>query len=251
MMKSRRIYAPSSLAIALFVIATSTPALGEGKGQGAIVIRHDAPIYFSDTGGKIEAKAPLGYGVAGITVLLGSISSYMAEIENGRAHIIYLNSGGRKSGALTRRAWMNPDDLAFFTYECGCGEENDPCAPQVTAGWGSERWNPCFIEARDRKVAEIEAQRERGGGSKSTESAPATPPSPSRTAEKPLTNADVVALFTAGLDEDLILSKIQQAPLETLDVSTDSLIQLKKDGISKAILDAMIKKVGLRASARP
>ena len=43
-----------------------------------------------------------------------------------------------------------------------------------------------------------------------------------------------------------MIAKIQQAPVEALDVSTDALIKLKGEGISKAILDAMIKRASIR-----
>ena len=74
--------------------------------------------------------------------------------------------------------------------------------------------------------------------------------------EIPLTNQDVTALATAGLGDDVVVSKIQQAPKETLEVSTDALIALKKAGISKAVIDAMIKRVSQRsgqpvATSRP
>lgn len=229
----------------LLGVGVSQSAMAQGRGQGAIVIRDDAPVYASDNGDKTEAKASRGYSVAGITVIMATVKSYMAETENGRAHILYLKGSSEKN-ALRRRAWMNPDDLAFFTYECGCGEKKEPCAPVVTAGWISERWNPCFVEARDKKLAELKAQWEKGDAAGTTAAAPDKASAPVGAKEKALTNGDVVALFKAGLGEELVVSKIQQAPKETLDVSTDALIQLKKDGISKSILDAMVKKVGQR-----
>ncbi|GEM_PF-7080400 len=66
--------------------------------------------------------------------------------------------------------------------------------------------------------------------------------------EKPLTNDDVIALTKAGLGDDIVVSKIQQVPKETLDVSTDALIALKKD-ISKPVIDAMIKRVSQRSGS--
>ena len=43
-----------------------------------------------------------------------------------------------------------------------------------------------------------------------------------------LTNADVVKLSKAGLDDDLIIAKIQQAQKVDFKVDTDDLIQLKQ-----------------------
>lgn len=66
--------------------------------------------------------------------------------------------------------------------------------------------------------------------------------------EKALTNDDVIALAKAGLGDDVVVSKVQQAPKEALDVSTDALIALKKAGLSKPIIDAMIKRVAQRSA---
>ncbi|MGH9441432.1 MAG: hypothetical protein ACRD16_04095 [Thermoanaerobaculia bacterium] len=63
---------------------------------------------------------------------------------------------------------------------------------------------------------------------------------------KPLTNADVTALASAGLGDDVIIAKIQQAPKEALDVSTDGLIALKKAGVSKTVIEAMIRRADKR-----
>ena len=60
-------------------------------------------------------------------------------------------------------------------------------------------------------------------------------------AEKPLTNDDVVAMIKAGLGDDLVISKISSARDLALDTSPQALISLKKSGISKAVLDAMIR----------
>lgn len=69
--------------------------------------------------------------------------------------------------------------------------------------------------------------------------------------DKPLSNADVVSLAKADLGDEVVISKIQQAPKEALDVSTDALIALKKQGVSKPVLDAMIKRVSQRSSGGP
>jgi hypothetical protein len=67
--------------------------------------------------------------------------------------------------------------------------------------------------------------------------------------EKPLANADVIAIAAAGLGDDVAISKIQQAPKEALEVSTDALIALKRAGVSKPVIDAMIKRVAQRSSS--
>lgn len=68
-----------------------------------------------------------------------------------------------------------------------------------------------------------------------------------RADELPLTNEDVLALSRAGLGDEVVLSKIRQAPRETLDVSTEALLSFKKAGLPRPVIDAMIKRVGERA----
>lgn len=67
-------------------------------------------------------------------------------------------------------------------------------------------------------------------------------------AEQALTNKDVVELAGAKLGDDLVVAKIQQAPSEELDVSTDALLALKKAGVGNAIVEAMIKRVAARSA---
>lgn len=67
--------------------------------------------------------------------------------------------------------------------------------------------------------------------------------------EQPLTNADIVTMLRAGLGDDVIIAKIQQAPAETLDVSTGALVSLKKAGASKGVIEAMVKRTSSRPSS--
>jgi hypothetical protein len=70
--------------------------------------------------------------------------------------------------------------------------------------------------------------------------------------EKPLTNDDVVAMIKAGLGDDLVIAKIGAARELNLDTSSDALIKLRKAGVSKAVLDAMIRGgSGVSASTPP
>jgi hypothetical protein len=61
-------------------------------------------------------------------------------------------------------------------------------------------------------------------------------------AAKFLTNDDVVSMVKGGQSEDSILNAIQNQGTD-FDVSTKAVLQLKKSGISKKILDAMISAV--------
>jgi len=57
--------------------------------------------------------------------------------------------------------------------------------------------------------------------------------------EPPLSNEDVVKLIRAGLSEDVVISKIKTSATR-FDLSTDALIQLRKVGLSNAVLTAMM-----------
>jgi len=65
--------------LVLSILLTSIPGLGTaqnrstGKGQGAIVIRDDAPLYADATGDTVKLKTNAGDWVAGITTLGGIV----------------------------------------------------------------------------------------------------------------------------------------------------------------------------------
>lgn len=86
-----------------------------------------------------------------------------------------------------------------------------------------------------------DAPPEKGPGA-----AQGAPPPGAQGGEKALTSADVVAMVKADLGDDVVVAKIRQAPREALDVSSDALVKLKKQGVSKAVLDAMLRRVGAR-----
>jgi hypothetical protein len=53
---------------------------------------------------------------------------------------------------------MDPHDLIKFTYDCTCGESKHDCSPFDIRGLKfSFAWNVCFQEARDAKLAQLEA----------------------------------------------------------------------------------------------
>jgi hypothetical protein len=56
---------------------------------------------------------------------------------------------------------------------------------------------------------------------------------------KPLVNADVVKMVKAGLDEDTIVLAIRNRP-SAFDTSPEQLIGLKKQGVTQAVLNAML-----------
>jgi hypothetical protein len=60
--------------------------------------------------------------------------------------------------------------------------------------------------------------------------------------QKALTNEDVIKLVKAELGDKVIINKIRSSPGDKLDTSTDALIKLKKAGVSKDVIAAMIER---------
>jgi hypothetical protein len=77
-----------------------------------------------------------------------------------------------------------------------------------------------------------------------------TPAAMAPQTEKALTNAEVLALTQSGFAESIVVQKVQQAPLEALEVSTEALIALKEAGVGQATIDAMLKRVARRAESQ-
>jgi len=221
-------------------------ATAQGRGEGGVVLRDDTPVYIGSTSDKVEATLMRGDAVAGITTAGIFGQHFEFEEDDGRLHVYYFRAP--KYEGIGYTAWMDPGDLARFLYDCGCDTDSKgECRPYKTE-FIKGRWNACFREAWAAKVASLDAVVREGtvevGGSAS---AAGEDPSGARAAaEKPLTNDDVLALVALDLGDDLVVAKIQQVPSEALDVSTEALIELKQAGVSKLVLDAMIKRAALR-----
>ena len=65
-----------------------------------------------------------------------------------------------------------------------------------------------------------------------------------------LTNKNVVDLYKAGLNNNLIITKIQSATAK-FDVSTAGLISLKKESLPEDIIEAMVNKTSLVTNSSP
>jgi len=239
------------LAASFLILGPVPVCQAQGKGDGGIVLRDGAPVYRGSTGEKVEATLNRGNAVAGITTQGIFGDHYQFEEEDGRIHVLYFRSGTPVEGGPYFTAWMNPADLARFTYDCGCDREHKPNCRPFSSRWMKFRWNTCFLEARDTKLAQLTPTwgKEPAGAAATGAAAPAAQSagqSSQAPVEKALTNADVISLVKLQLGDDLVVAKIQQAPVEALDVSTDALIKLKSEGVSKAVLDAMIKRASQR-----
>lgn len=235
----------SMVVITLAVAAMAPNSSAQGRGDGGIVVRENAPVYKTSTSDTPEIQLNRGDAVAGITTqgILGT--RYQFEEENGRLHVLYFKPG--VSVGAYYWGWMVPGDLVRFFYDCGCDSGEDRGCRPTSTKWMKFRWNTCFIEARDAKKLDLEARSTgaQGDPTATGSSAPA-PAGVAAPIEKPLTNDDVLSLVRLDLGDDLVIAKIQQAPSEALDVSTDALVKLKANGVSKEVLDSMIKRAGQR-----
>jgi hypothetical protein len=226
--------------IALLLFASSVgTSFAQGRGEGGIVIRDGAAIYSGSTGSKIRRTVARGDSLAGATTsFLGT--HYQFEEKDGRLHVFFFdNPTDVGFGAY---GWIDKADVSTFLYDCGCDRTNEgkECRPYSSKVFKST-WNPCYKEARDKKLQELKTAWGQGSNPIASSAAPVQPPT-----EKPLTNDDVIALQKLELGDELIVSKIEQVPTEALDVSTEALVKLRNQGVSKAVLEAMIKRVAQR-----
>jgi len=226
----------------LIVLAASALAAGaasaqwgeapgsQRKGEGALVVRDGAAGFREKAGTEVKRTFRKGDAVAGFHKEFLATTYEFFE-EEGRVRVLFPKG---PDTALLDDAWMDPADLSTFVWDC-CDAE---CIP-VKASFKRAEWNPCFKEAMQRARASLPADRP-------ASSAPPAAAPRWGAGEKPLTNEDVVAMVKADLGDEVVLSKIDQAPREALDVSTDALVKLRKQGVSKAVLDAMVRRAGRR-----
>ncbi len=156
----------------------------------------------------------------------------------------------------------------------------EPCSPFSPTGIMRFKWNSCFLHARETVLAEQSGAPGAPPASGDTATSAATAPqagAPNDDEDKPLTadaiakltsggkpddptgekasggahpgkqtkaltNDDVIKLVKAELGDKVVIDKINSSPGDKLDTSTDALIRLKKAGVSKAVIDAMIKR---------
>lgn len=230
---------PVLLLFAALSLLAALPARAQrsGLGEGAVVSRDGAVLYDDDHSDERVRELSRGEFVVGCTVeFLGEFTYGRFDEDEGRWRVTWVDPQRGKWD----HGWMDPDDLATFTYRC-C---KFACTPFEKRGW--ER---CFREAAEAKWAELE-NRSPGKASKSetsektekTEKAKGATPG----AERPLTNADVVALAGSGVGDAAVIAKIRQAPAESLDVSTEAILELRASGVSGAVIQAMVERAGAR-----
>ncbi len=208
------------------------------KAQGGVVIRDGAVAWEDDDSDDVVWTFERGYCVVALSRSL--ISQYEFREKHGRVSVEWLDKGMK---GKIKTGWMELADLAKFNYDCGC--ESPECFPFSSAGGISTMaWNPCVQEAYEARLERLDAPRRREAPApRDAEHSGGTS---AASKERPLTNADVVELVKLDLGEDVVIAKVRQAPREELDVSTSALGELKKAGVSKAVIQAMIARAGER-----
>lgn len=185
--------------------------------RGGCVVTDTAAVYERSSGDKLELTASKGDCLAGIKSF---------EKEGERVHVMYI----APKGVREHSGWMEPATLSFFAFDCGC-DRRDKCSP-IAEHFAKHEWNDCFKMARDRALA-----------------AASTKPELSQPV-KPFTNEDVITLTQAGLGDDIVLAKVSGAPATKFDTSVDALIRLKKEGVPKSVIEAMVKQPERAAPVR-
>jgi hypothetical protein len=61
-------------------------------------------------------------------------------------------------------------------------------------------------------------------------------------AEDVLTNPDVVRMVAAGLGDEIIVAKVQEAPRVNFELAVDDLVALRKAGVSERVVHAMLER---------
>lgn len=80
---------------------------------------------------------------------------------------------------------------------------------------------------------------------------PVTPAAATPAAPTPMTNADILGLAAAGLDDPIIIAKIRSAPATKFDTSLPELKALKAGGVSSAVIAVMINPSAPPVAAAP
>ena len=210
------------------------------KAQGGVIARDGAVAYEDNESDDVVWTFKRGDCVVALSRSL--ISQYEFREKHGRVSVEWLDKGMK---GKIKTGWMELADLAKFNYDCGC--ESPECFPFSSAGGLSTMaWNPCVQEAYENRLERLGAAGPRDGGGAPAERRSETPPGRAPSSERPLSNMDVVELARLDLGDEVVIAKIRQAPNESLDVSTAALGELKKAGISKAVIQAMIARAGER-----
>jgi hypothetical protein len=129
---------------------------------------------------------------------------------------------------------------------CGAPVALTASAPATDAASGAESGAPASAPAEGDeadKPLSADAIAKLTGGSSDAQPGDKEPGNaPRKKGHEALTNKDIIAMVKAELGDKIVIEKINSSPGDKLDTSTDALIRLKKAGVSKAVIDAMIKR---------
>ena len=208
--------------------------------------------------------------------------TYMFETSHDRVHVVYFTDAKQSGKVKTAWMDPVYLKMFTYDCSCGLKEFHglaETCSPFSPIGVPLFKWNSCFLRARDNALAEQSgapaspasldtatsaATASQAGVTNDDEDKPLTADaiakltsggkSDDQPADKPsgsahpgkktkgLTNDDVIKLVKAELGDKVVIDKIRSSPGDKLDTSTEALIRLKKAGVSKAVIDAMIKR---------
>lgn len=70
-------------------------------------------------------------------------------------------------------------------------------------------------------------------------------------AERPLDNAEIIKLTKLDMGDAVIIAKIKSAREVKFDTSTDDLVKLREAGVSRAVIAAMLERLGTASGAPP
>lgn len=229
--------------VVVLLLLMSGNSIAAGRGDGGCVLNPGTPIYKHSQGTEQIALAGLGDCVVGMTIRAGGLfgREFTFENVNGRLRVTFLPGPQSNESGSPSIGYMNPSDLSSFTYECGCGSlatDKQECSPfsVVSLFPLKQIYNACYREARDRKRAEVLAKRSSVTQAIQSESGPAV------ATDAALRNEDVLSLVKVGLDQALIVTKIQTATKVNFDLSTDALIVLKNSAVPNSVIEAMMKR---------
>lgn len=140
--------------------------------------------------------------------------------------------GGGHTGAMT--GGMVATAIVFF-----------PAAPFFLFMHGKDITIPKGTEITAYTNDEIPLDQAKFGPNGAPVSTMAAPPPAVTLSGKLMTNDDVLALKSAGLSDDLVVSKIRSSPAKYT-LNTEDLIALKRANLSEVVIAAMIEAQGRR-----
>lgn len=133
---------------------------GQSKGQGGIIVLDSVPVYTESDSSQVQYTLKRGEAV-GSRPDAGELffrPRYQFEPRNGRIRINFFPREPELSGKIAV-GWIDPSAISIFAFQC-CDPKGKRCGPTGIPSLGSMKvaWTPCFIEARDLKLRELEKE---------------------------------------------------------------------------------------------